>query len=125
MNITSKSLLQKLNKHLGLKDQENLNSNNRLEGWTKYEHIHDNGRNYGYDYLIGMIEHWLGSEKIDTKYTILNLTREKPEIEGLEFFELMNLIKENWDWGGFMSIYSNNYEKIIHVNDFGYYWKNF
>jgi hypothetical protein len=31
------SLIKKSNQHLGFTDNENLNSDNRLEGWTRYE----------------------------------------------------------------------------------------
>lgn len=119
------SLIQKLNLQLGLIGNENLNSDNRLKGWTKYEMTRPSGRTYGYDYILGTIEMWLGSDSEDTRYTILHLTFEKPEIENLEFFELINLLREDWSWNSYISIYSTNYEKIIHINDFGYYWKNF
>ena len=116
---------KKLNQNLGLTENENLNSTNRLVGWAQYEFKRAYGRAYGYDYLFGMIEFWLGSDPVETKYSVLNLTHERPEIENLGFFELMDLIKSDGDMGGYMSIYSEGYQKIIHINDFGYYWKNF
>ncbi len=120
-----KNLTKKLNEHLGLIENENLNSDNRLIGWTQYEFTRSDNRLYGYDYIIGMIELWLGSDPIDTKYTILHLIHEKPEIEGLAFFELMDLIKTEWSLGSKLSIYSEGYQKVIHINDFGCYWKSF
>jgi hypothetical protein len=119
------SLIKKLNQHLGLTENENLNSNNRLEGWTRYEFSRPDNRTYGYDYIIGMIEFWLGVDLVDTRYTILHLGTDKPEIEDLSFFELINAIKTDWILSSYISIYSEGYSKVIHINDSGYYWKSF
>ncbi len=119
------TLAKKLNQQLVLTDNENLNSNNRLEGFTRYEFTRTDNRTYGYDYMIGMIEFWLGQDSVNTEYTILHLDFDNPEIEGLNFYELMDAIKNDWDLGSYLSVYSNGYKKVIHINDFGYYWKNF
>ncbi len=72
------TLYQQITTHLGLTKNENLNSNNRLEGWTKYEFTREDGRAYGYNYLVGMVELWLGVDPLDIKYTVLKLLDEQP-----------------------------------------------
>jgi hypothetical protein len=105
---------------------KNINVDDAPNGkWTQYAFVHKTGREYGYNSMIGDIEKWFGTDPLGTEYTILNLNDEKRIVEGIGFFELVDLVKEDWNWGSYMVIYTEGYKQYLLINDSGGYCKNF